>query len=268
MKNKFITLACFTFVLVFIACSDSGDDPTPSPPPPPPPIAVDEQKTFTFSSNGTSITAKIFLPAAYENDKNLPAIYLLDFPEQLNGMNPNGHVAHDEFEKVIAGIKAIKLNALVIVLNEYKTNEMILPRDLEEYTVIVESMTAYVDDHFTSNTSRTFIARGNEAGLVLNILFWGEQETSMFQNFIATDNLHMGDLGAKIERVGIPQENENKKLHFSFTYEDTGIINFINTISDLELPWLEFESVSYPNMTFENGYPKAYADGIKFMFED
>ena len=39
-------------------------------------------ETFTFTSNGTQMERKISLPTAYESNKNLPKIYLIDFTEQ------------------------------------------------------------------------------------------------------------------------------------------------------------------------------------------
>ncbi|WP_297691980.1 hypothetical protein [uncultured Eudoraea sp.] len=257
-------------LVLFPSCSkDSASTPEPiaTPEPTQTPTAVDKRETFTFSSNGISIEGEIFLPSEYETNKNLPAIYLFDFPEQISGLNPNFHVATDEFDKVIGAVKNIKLNALVITMSEYKTNEMILPRDFQEYSDIFKSMTSYVDGRYSSNTSRTFIARGNEANMVLMTLFFEEPEASVFQNFIATDALHVGDMQAMLETEDVPLENENKKLHYSNTDEARNAA-VINAIIELELPWLEFESVTYPNMTFENGYPTAFTDGIKFIFED
>jgi len=263
-----VSILCFT--VLFSSCSKdntSSPEPIATPEPTQTPAAVDRRETFTFSYNGISIMGKIFLPSEYENNKNLPAVYLFDFPEQISGLNPNFHVATDEFDKVIGAIKNIKLNALVITMNEYKTNEMILPRDYQEYSDIFKSMTSYVDGRYTSNTSRTFIARGNEANMVLMTLFFEEPEASVFQNFIATDALHVGDMQAMLETEDVPLENEDKKLHYSNTDEARNAA-VINAIIELELPWLEFESVTYPNMTFENGYPTAFADGIKYIFED
>lgn len=268
-KRKFLILGCITFTLAFFACSSSGED-TPIEPtiitePTPTPIAADRRETFIFSSNGINIKGKIFIPSEYEKNKNLPAIYLFDFPEELSGLNPNFHVATDEFDKVIGAVKNIKLNALVITMYEYKDNDMSLPGDFKEYGDIFKSMTSYVDDNYTSDPSRTFIGRGNEANMVLMTLFFEKPEVSVFQNFIATDALHVGDMQVLLENGGIPQENENKKLHYSNTDEARNAA-MINAIMEQELPWLDFESVTYPNMTFEDGYPKAYSDGIKFIF--
>jgi len=267
MKTKmiFLILGYLTFALALIACSSNDEDaplePT-STTPTPTAIAADKRETFIFSSNGISIEGEIFIPSAYENDKNLPAIYLFDFPEQNSAV-----VATDEFDKVIGAVKNIQLNALVITLNDYKENKMTLPGEFQEYGDIFRSMTSYVDEHYTSNTSRTFIGRGNEANMVLMTLFFEEPESSVFQNFIATDALHVGDMQALLEREAIPQENESKRLHYSNTDEARNAA-VINAMREIELPWMEFEFVNYPNMTYENGYRQAFTDGIKFIFED
>lgn len=252
-------------IMIFTSCSSDGSeepDPIATPKPTPTPIAVDKRETFIFSSNGINIKGEIFIPSAYENDKNLPTIYLFDFPEQFNIK-----VATDEFDKVIGAVKNIQLNALVITLNEYKDNKMVLPGEFQEYGDIFRSMTSYVDEHYTGNISRTFIGRGNEANMVLMTLFFEEPESSVFQNFIATDALHVGDMQALLEREAIPQENENKKLHYSNTDEERNAA-VINAMMEQELLWLEFEFVTYPNMTVENGYNMAFVDGIKYIFEE
>ncbi len=269
LSSHFIGI--FIITMAFISCSSDGEDspiePITKTEPTSTPISVDRRETFIFSSNGISIKGKIFIPSEYEKNKNIPAIYLFDFPEELSGLNPNFHVATDEIDKVIGAVKNIKLNALVITMDEYMDNDMSLPGDFEEYGDIFKSMTSYVDDNYTSNTSRTFIARGNEANMVLMTLFFEEPEVSVFQNFIATDALHVGDMQSLLEMGGIPQENENKKLHYSNTNEARNAA-MISAMMEQELPWLEFESVTYPNMTFEDGYRTAFTDGIKFIFED
>ena len=73
-----------------------------------------------------------------------------------------------------------------------------------------------------------------------------------------------------IEDEAFPQEKENKKLHYSFSSSGPpdANIKLINTINEQSYPWLEFKSLEYPNLNYENAYPIAFADGIKFIFED
>ena len=156
--------------ILFIACSSNGEDSTfeapstaqPVPTPTPTPTSVDKRENFTFSSNGTSIGGKIFVPSEHETNKSLPTIYLIDFTEQ------HYTVAIDEFDKVIEGVKGVKgLNALVVTLEEHMDVDLVLPRDFQEYSDIYKNMVYYVDEHYTDNTSRTFIGRGSEANQVL-----------------------------------------------------------------------------------------------------
>ena len=66
---------------------------------------------FTFSSNGTTVKGKIFIPSSYKTNRNLPAIFLIDFKEQ------HFKFVTDEFEKVIEGVQKIQgLDALVVTL--------------------------------------------------------------------------------------------------------------------------------------------------------
>ncbi len=269
MKTFHLVLL-FIVSLLFTSCSKNEESQPPQqtkesePTPKPTPVAADSREIFTFSSNGISIIGKIFIPSEYEKNKNLPAIYLIDFKEQ------HFQVATDEFDKVIGAVKNIKLNALIITLEEHMDIDLVLPRDFQEYSDIYKNMASYVDEHYTDNTSRTFIGRGSEGSLVVTTLFLEEKETSVFQNFIATDAPGMGQLIFMIENEDFPQENENKKLHYSFssTSNYDSNIELINAINEQAYPWLEFESVEYPNLTYEDGYRTAFTDGIKFIFED
>lgn len=265
-KMKFLILGYLT--LAFISCSCDGDSPiesTATTEPTSTPTTPDKRETFTFLSNGISIRGKISIPSEYENDKNLPAIYLIDFTEQ------HFKVALDEFDKVIYGALQVKgLNALVITLDEHMDIDLQLPEDFQEWSDVYKNMASYVDDHYTSNTSRTFIGRGSEGGQVLMTLFVEEKETSVFQNFIATDATSIGRVKFMIEAEDFPQEKENKKLHYSFS--SNGYYNenmkFINTINEQAYPWLEFRSVEYPNLTYENAYSTAFVDGLKYVFSE
>ncbi len=261
VKKKFLILGYLTLALAFISCSSNEEDsPFES-------TSANKQETFTFSSNGTSIKGKIFIPKEHETNKNLPAIYLIDFTEQ------HYQVATDEFDKVIKGAYQVEgLKPLIITLEEHMNIDA-APKDFQEYSDVYKNMASYVDDNYTSNTSRTFIARGSEAGHVLLTLFLEEKETSVFQNFIATDpaRSYINEVIRIIENEDFPQSKENKKLHFSFSFADDYYddnINLINTINEQEYPWLKFESIEYKHLIYENAYPTAFADGIKFVFED
>ncbi len=221
-------------------------------------------ETFTFSSNGTTTKGKIFLPASHETNRNIPAIYLIDFTEQ------QFKLATDEFEKVIDGVQQIQgFDALVVTLEEHPDIDA-KPQAFQEYYDVFKNMTSYVDGKYTNNTSRTFIGKGSEAGIVLMTLFLENSETSVFDNFIATDSpgsfnsavMHM------IEKDDFPKNKLNKKLHFSFSTSNNydECTKLINMINEAQYPWLQFESLEYANSNYENTYPASFAAGIKYIF--
>ena len=264
MKTLFILL----FVVLFAAACDKkeSDNTNPLPPPPPPPPADTLiTETFTFLSNGTATEGKIYLPDSYDSNKNLPAIYLIDFTEQ------HFAVAKDEFEKVVAGVEKIEgFDALVVTLKEHLDIDS-KPQVFQKYYEIFKNMTSYVDSNYTSNTSRTFIGRGSEAGIVIMTLFLEESESSVFDNFIATDS--PGDFNSTIvdmiENDDFPQNKLNKKLHFSFstTNNHEECTAMINTINGAQYPWLQFESIEYHNSNYEDTYPASFAEGIEYIFK-
>ena len=222
-------------------------------------------ENYTFSSDGTTIDGKIFLPASYDTNIYLPAIYLIDFTEQ------HFIVAKDEFEKVIDGAQQIEsFDALVVTLEEH-LNIDAKPEEFQEYYEIFNNMTSYVDNYYTTNNSRTFIGRGSEAGIVLMALFLEDSVNSVFDNFIVTDPSpsFMETVINMIENDDFPQNKLNKKLHFSFSTSNNRAkcIELINLINEAKYPWLQFKSIEYTNSDYENTYPIAFAAGLEFVFD-
>lgn len=221
-------------------------------------------ETFAFSSNGKTLKGKIFLPASYETNKNLPVIYLIDFAEQ------HFKLATDEFERVIDGVNQIQgFDALVVSLENIPDIDA-NPETFQEQFDIFKNMASYVDSKYTNNSSRTLIGRGSESSIVLMALFHENTETPVFQNFIATDPSpkYASAIIKLIEKDSIPINRLNKKLHFSFstTNDRAQCTKLINLIKEAQYEWLEFESIEYTDSDYENTYPIAYAAGIKYVF--
>ena len=259
------TVLILLFTVVFAgACVKESDDVNTKPQPPPPTDTL-KTETFTFISNGMATDGKIYLPDSYETNKSLPAIYLIDFTEQ------HFAVAKDEFEKVVAGVQQIEgFDALVVTLKEHLDIDA-KPEVFQEYYKMFKNMTSYVDSNYTNNTSRTFIGRGSEAGIVLMTLFTEDSETSVFTNFIVTDPSpgFMDTIISMIENDDFPQNKLNKKLHFSFsTSNDQEKCNkIISLLNDSHYPWLQFVAKEYWNSDYETTYPISFAAGIKYVFK-
>ena len=223
-------------------------------------------ETFAFTSKGETIGGKIFLPASYETNKNLPAIYLIDFTEQ------HFKLATDEFEKVIEGVKQIQgFDALVVSLENIPDIDA-EPETFQEQYEVFKNMASYVDSKYTNNSSRTFVGKGSESGIVLMALFLENSETSVFDNFIVTDPSpkYASAIINLIEKDNIPKKKLNNKLHFSFSTSNdrAKCIKLINLIKEAQYEWLEFESIEYTNSDYENTYPISYAAGVKYVFEE
>ena len=221
-------------------------------------------ETFTFVSNGTATKGKIFLPASYETNKNLPAIYLIDFTEQ------HFKLATDEFDKVIDGVQLIQgFDALVVSLENIPDIDAEPETFQGQYEVFI-NMASYVDSKYTNNSSRTFIGKGSESGIVLMTLFLENPETTVFDNFIVTDPSpkYASAIINLIEKDNIPKNKLNKKLHFSFSTSNdrAKCTKLINLIKEAQYPWLQFESIEYTNSDYEHTYPISYAAGIKYVF--
>ena len=222
--------------------------------------------TFAFSSNGKATNGKIFLPDSFEENQNLPAIFLIDYTEQ------HFQTAKDEFEKVIEGVQAIEdFDALVITLEEHRSIGS-KPQKFLEYYEDFKNMASYVDGKYTNDTSRTFIGRGSEGGIVLMTMFLEDSVSSFFSNFIVTDpaSSFSSTVIDLIENENFSKNKGNKKLHFSFSSSNDIILcgNLVNAIIVAQYPWLEFKSVQYLENNYENTYPVAFAAGLKFVFEE
>ena len=223
-------------------------------------------ETFTFSSNGGTKRGKIYLPNSYEINKNLPAIYLIDFTEQ------HFKLATDEFEKVIDGVRQVEgIDALVVSLENIPDVDA-EPEMFQDHYEIFKNMASYVDSIYTRNPSRTFIGRGSESGLVLMALFLADAQNPVFENFIVTDPspLYASAIIKIIETESFPQNKLKHKLHFSFSTSNDRVkcTKLIDLINEAQYPWLQFESIEYTNSDYENTYPIAYAAGIKYIFNE
>jgi hypothetical protein len=221
---------------------------------------------FTFLSNGTNIKGKIYLPESYATNKDLPAIYLIDFTEQ------HFKLATDEFEKVIDGVNQINgFDALVVSLDGIPDIDA-EPDKFEEHYSIFKDMTSYIDSKYTKNSSRTFIGKGSESGVVLMALFLDNQEKPVFENFIVTDPSpkYASAMIDLIEKEDFTKNKLNKKLHYSFSTSNdrAKCIKLINMINDANYKWLQFESKEYTNSDYEHTYPISYAEGIKYIFKN
>ncbi len=247
--------------LTITSCSNSDDEENQ------PSSTTSTTETFTFSSNGVDLPGNIYLPASYETNSNLPAIYLIDYKEQTV------NVATDEFQQVINAVQVrSNFDALVVTLTPLMDPEA---TDVyQDYYDIFKNMTTYVDANYTNSTSRTFIGRGTQAGVVIMTMLLEDPVNSVFDNFIATDMPDFATIPVTtmFQNDNFPANISNKKLHYSFssgnTFTNPQALSraLIQLIEDKQYPWLTFDSIEYANNDFENTYKQSFAAGINFVF--
>jgi hypothetical protein len=270
LKGLYPTLWAIVLLLVLASCSKDEEPPKPdisNPEPEEETSLLDSLtiETFTFSSNGEDIEGKIYLPDAYETNNDLPAIFLIDYMEQHFAF------AADEFEQVIRGVLQIEdFEALVVTL-ENIPNYDAKPLTFIKHFEVFRDMTIYVNGKYTNNTSRTFIGKGSEAGVVLQTLLNEDPEANIFDNYIATDSpASFNNVVINLNQNNSVLENMlNKKLHFSFSTSNnqTNCLALINSFQEAQYPWLKFQWVEYTNSDYENTYPTSFGDGLEFVYK-
>jgi len=228
-------------------------------------IQASSMETFTFSSGGNILTGRVYLPESYAANKDVPVVYLIDFTEQ------HFKIAHDEFEKVVEGVRQLQGHDAMVVSLANIPDIDAKPEAFQDQYGMYKDMAHHIDNHYPNNSSRTFIGKGSESGLVLMSLFVETKEESLFEHFIATDPSpqYVDAIAHVINRNDFPSEKDNKKLHFSFsTSNDRSRCRMlIDLIETAQYPWLQFEAFEYTKSDYENTYPHAYASGLRFVFE-
>lgn len=254
------TFLFIAIILGFISCTKDSDLPLPSNNEPINKPTID---TFTFATSGIN-EGKIYLPASYKTNKELPVIYLMDFQEQ------HFNVATDEFDKVVEASKSIVgFEAIVVGLADLH-NISTHTGNTSDYFSLFKDLATYVDDSYGLKGSKTLVGRGSEAGVILLSLFQESGESHDFKNFVVTgpptDFIMVAN--TLITDETFPMDKENMRLHYSFSdnYELSRNNRMIKHIQEKAYPWLAFKSAEYPDLTFETAYPQAYAHGIQFVF--
>lgn len=224
----------------------------------------DEVETFTFITGGVETEGLIYLPEAYETNSELPAIYLLDFQEQ------HFTVVTDEFAQLINAAREMpNFDAVIVSLKALPAIDA-HPATYQTACDVIKDMSFYVDSVYINNSSKTFVARGSEGGVVLLTLLNEDPEANVFDNYIATDSPASFNSAVTeiIESGTISKTMLDKKLHFSYSLsnnqEDCQAL--ISSFEEMEYPWLTFESEDF-NGEFPSVYPDVFAAGLEFVFE-
>ena len=179
-------------------------------------------------------------------------------------------VATDEFQQLINAMKLLSgFDAVVVTLKDHLNIDP-KPTDSQEYFNLFKDMASYVDENYKTNSSRTLVGRGSEGGMILMSLFQESNVSDVFQNFVVTDTPidFVDHVNAMMINENFPLDKNGVRLHYSFSnnYELVRNTTFINRMEAKNYPWLSLQINEYPNLIFEEAYPTAFSDGLKFIY--
>ncbi len=275
-----IFIIIIAVILITTGCS-SGDDPTPPTPSPPANSgpttgqATDQtlDRSLTSNYNSETYPLKIFLPAAYETDKNLPVIYLTD------GLFL--------FETLKQKSKEIGLQAIIAAIGDKEGADRIrdyspdfcggIPGNGFEnyYNLITKQLVQFVDSNFENDHSaRSLIGYSFGGRFAVAALFMENPEAVIFHGSIAVDPAICGgdSFSGLINELDSLIVSANSAESFklfrtrSIEFEPNGFNEYMEA-REIDLPWFEFDFMELPNEDHESVVGPSFVAGLKYVYD-
>jgi predicted alpha/beta superfamily hydrolase len=267
----FILLLCSSFVILLPSCDDDGvliEDP-----PPPPPAPRDQVIEIIINSDhvGETYPVHILIPGEYEENKNLPVVYLLDGLLEFDG--------ETNFEDVTFSMSAIGLNAILVGVGD--NTGAARSRDFlaggcsggsddgfnNFYNFITTELVPYIDERYESDhNARTLIGYSHGGNFSYNAFFRGNPEDIIFHNFISGDpsSCQMGVYEAHVDNMNFPADT-NLKLYISEA--EFSVEELYDLLVAKDFPWLEIQLDEFPNETHYSAFQPTIRKGLSFIYD-
>ncbi len=254
---RFILISIITIsFLVFISgCGEKGPDPIIQPPPP----APEQQKIKTSLTSefvSESYPLNIYLPAAYESNKNLSVLYLLD-----------GTLL---FDHILLARADVGLDVIIVGIGDHAANGEQIKRQrdykqkgcgatatndgfLNFYKFVTEEVVPYIDENYENDHAARSLLGYSMAGSFTTVaMFMEDPENVMFHGFIAIDP----GIGCRADFFDEMHDNfskvpENIKFHYSQSNEND-IIWLNEFIEGKSYPFLDNDYKVYENEDHES----------------
>ena len=237
------------------------------------PVATDKMVDDTLFSQNVfyNYPMKIFIPKEYEDDKNLPIVYLLD---GLLAGPVDGVVF---FDNVVASLKNVGLKAILVAVGD-KTN---VSREIDFlaagcfgsnqgfgnfFNFITKELVPYIDGKYESDQSkRTLIGFSHGGNFAYNAFFRENPNNIIFHGYISVDpsKCDSETIKGHLDNMQF-SENTNLKIHFSQATSDVEPI--YNLIAERDFPWLISDFQDYPNDTHTSVITPAIRKGLRFIY--
>lgn len=286
LSTRFIGIFIITMAFM-LGCGTDAIDPTPPPdgggPEPPLPPSSQTLVVELFSEFiSESYKVRIYLPAAYETNKNLPVIYTLEGIEEVDGIVI--------FEEVIEISQRIGLDAIVVAIGDHlaaptpeegaKRRRDFFPNGcggdgsdghLNFYKYVSQEVVTYIDEKYENDhDSRSLIAGGWGAVFTTVSMFREVPENLIFHGFASADPLFEGCQASFFEEL-IQQNttfsdiSENIKFH----YAESNLvgIGWLNTfIEDQVYSFLDVDYEVFEDKNHEESIKPSFEQGLKFIY--
>ena len=265
-------------LLITMGCSSSDDTSTATTPDPPPDggstteEASDQtlDRSLTSNYNSETYPLKIFLPAAFETNKNLPVIYLT-----------HGFLI---FETLKQKTKEIGLQAIIVAIGDKvdaDTQRDFFPsfcggrtNDGFEnfYNLITQQLVPLVDENWENDHSaRSLIGYAYGGVFAVSALLMENPEAVIFHGSIAiapSFNCNLDNFNDIInemdDRMASANSNESFKLYHANRTTSSEINDYMETKA-MELPWFEFDFMDFENQDDSVVGPSLVA-GLRYIY--
>lgn len=267
----FILLICSSFVISLSSCNKDDEDPGPQGPTGPI-VPIDQVIETVINSEfvGETYPVNIFIPGEYEDNKDLPVVYLLDGLWEFDGQT--------NFEEVQFAMGAVGLDAILVAVGDKTGAER--ARDFlaagcgggEEgfnnfRNFITQELVSYIDERYESNhNARALIGVGHGGNFVNNVLFREHSDSLIFNNFISIDPTGCSEVVYE-EHLNNMNFSDDTNLKLYFADADSPAEDLFDLIEGKNFPWLELEYEEFLNETTFSISTTAFKQGLSFVYD-
>lgn len=269
LRIQTLTLLLLSFILLLTSCEKKEE-----------PIIIDEDPIFEGPFDQTVETSifspfvnenyelKYFIPASYEDNKNLPAIYLLD------GIYM--------FDEVLSYTKTLDFDAIIVALGNREGAER--TRDYTPfgcggsqdgysnfYSLLTTTVIDFIDSRFEyDQNTRTLIGWSAGGMFVFQTLFTQFENEKKFSNFIAVDPAACGDnlWSPLIEKNDFtdPEKTYNLYMSRGMFFLPANLNWLVELIDTKDHPSLDVQYFEFPSLDHEEIWKPTITDGLKHIY--
>lgn len=271
---KNLIFGCMAIILVITACSsDNSDVDAPIP-----------QKEFprteimSITSNNVfdnySYPIKIYLPASYETNKNLPIIYILDGESLLEKVKNN---LNSSIEAIVVGIGDFAAKEeWTRRFADYMPGTICTGaqgKHLDFYNFITRELVPNIDINYDNDHNSRSLIGHSAAGIFTFVsVFLEDPENVLFHNFIASDpglGCDPDYFAEMLHDYDFSEGAKKFKFYLALSGEGnvTAVRQFAESIQAKEYTWLTFKYEEFLNESHLGVVDPSFKLGLNFIFQ-